>query len=148
MPELSKRSNLQLVVIGGRGWKNSKMRDIVETEGFPRERVVFCGFVPNSDLVKLYNLARCFVSASLNDAFGMPQLEALLCGCPLVTANNSAMIEVASGKDGAVTIEGYNKQTWIDTIIRIANKRPTVNTSQLVAYDWDIILKKFLEERL
>lgn len=148
MPELSKRSNLQLVVIGGRGWKNSKMRDIVEAEGFPRERVIFCGFVPNADLVKLYNLARCFVSASLNEGFGMPQLEALLCGCPIVTAHNSAMIEVAADKDGAVTVEGYDPQTWIDTIIRTANERPTVNTSQLASYDWDIILKKFLENKL
>jgi glycosyltransferase involved in cell wall biosynthesis len=78
----------------------------------------------------------------------MPQLEALLCGCPIVTAHNSAMIEVAADKDGAVTVEGYDPQTWIDTIIRTANERPTVNTSQLASYDWDIILKKFLENKL
>jgi hypothetical protein len=78
----------------------------------------------------------------------MPQLEALLCECPIVTAHNSAMIEVASGKDGAFTVEGYDPQIWIDTIIRIANERPTVNTSQLAAYDWDIILKNFLENNL
>ena len=78
----------------------------------------------------------------------MPQLEALLCGCPIVTAHNSAMIEVAADKDGAVTVEGYDPQIWIDTIIRTANERPTVNTSQLASYDWDIILKKFLENKL
>ena len=148
MPDLYRQENLQLVVVGGRGWKNSPIRSIVEADGFPRESTVFCGFLPNEDLVKLYHLARCFVSASLNEGFGMPQLEALLCGCPIVTAHNSAMIEVAKGKSGATTVEGYDPQVWKDTIIRIAGTRPQVNTEQLAAYDWDKILKQFLENRI
>ena len=148
MPELYRRKQLQMVVVGGSGWKNSSIRSIVEDKYFPRESTVFCGFVPNEDLVKLYHLARCFVSASLNEGFGMPQLEALLCGCPIVTAHNSAMIEVAEGKDGATTVEGYDPETWIHTIIRVTEERPKVNTAQLADYDWDIVLKKLLEERL
>jgi len=148
MPELYRRKRLQLVVVGGSGWKNSSIRSIVEDKNFPRECTVFCGFVPNEDLVKLYHLARCFVSASLNEGFGMPQLEALLCGCPIVTAHNSAMIEVAEGKDGATTVEGYDQETWINTVIRVAEERPQVNTAQMADYDWDIVLKKLLEERL
>lgn len=148
IPELYRRKRLQLVVVGGRGWKNSPIHEIVEAEDYPRESTVFCGFVPNEDLVKLYHLATCFVSTSLNEGFGMPQLEALLCGCPIVTAHNSAMIEIAEGKDGATTVEGYNQETWINTIIRVAEQRPQVNTSQLADYDWELILKNFLESRL
>jgi glycosyltransferase involved in cell wall biosynthesis len=148
MPELYRRKQLQMVVVGGSGWKNSSIRSIVEDKDFPRESTVFCGFVPNEDLVKLYHLARCFVSASLNEGFGMPQLEALLCGCPIVTAHNSAMIEMAEGKDGANTVEGYDQETWIQTIIHVAEERPKVNTAQLANYDWDIVLKKLLEKRL
>lgn len=148
MPELYRRKQLQLVVVGGSGWKNSSLRSVVENQAFPRESTVFCGFVPNEDLVKLYHLARCFVSASLNEGFGMPQLEALLCGCPIVTAHNSAMIEVAEGKDGATTVEGYEQETWINEILYVAEQRPKVNMTQLSAYDWDLILKKFLESRL
>lgn len=148
MPELYRRKQLQLVVVGGSGWKNSSIRSVVEDKDFPRESTVFCGFVPNEDLVKLYHLARCFVSASLNEGFGMPQLEALLCGCPIVTAHNSAMIEVAEGKDGATTVAGYDPDIWIDTIIRVADERPKVDTAQLADYDWNVILKNFLESRL
>lgn len=148
MPELYRRRQLQLVVVGGSGWKNSSIRSVVEDQAFPRESTVFCGFVPNEELVMLYHLARCFVSASLNEGFGMPQLEALLCGCPIVTAHNSAMIEVAEGKAGATTVEGYDQKTWINTIIRVADERPKVDTAQLADYDWDFILKKFLESRL
>jgi glycosyltransferase involved in cell wall biosynthesis len=148
MPELYHRKQVQLVVVGGRGWKNSPIHDIVKADGYPRESTVFCGFVSNEDLVKLYNLAACFISASLNEGFGMPQLEALLCGCPIITAHNSAMIEVAEGKDGATTIEGYDQETWINTIIRVAEQRPQVDTTQLADYDWELILKKFIESRL
>ena len=148
MPELYQRQHLQLVVVGGKGWKSSSIRDIVETSGYPTQSTVFCGFVPNEDLAKLYNLASCFVSASLNEGFGMPQLEALLCGCPIVTAHNSAMIEIAQGKNGATTIEGYDIQQWIDTILQVANTRPAVNPLQLVYYDWNVILKDFITHRL
>jgi len=148
MPELYRRKQLQLVVVGGSGWKNSSIRTVVEDKAFLRESAVFCGFVPNEDLVKLYHLARCFVSASLNEGFGMPQLEALLCGCPIVTAHNSAMIEVAEGKDGATTVEGYDQETWINTIIQVAEQRPEVITTQLDNYNWNLILKNFIENRL
>ena len=148
MPELSKRASLQLVIVGGKGWKNNDIRNIIEHPGYPVESVVFCGFVPNEDLVKLYNLARCFVSCSLNEGFGMPQLEALFCECPIVTSHNSAMIEVAGGKDGAVTIEGYDKKKWTDAIIRVSEERPKVNLSQLESYDWNNIVTKLVKNRL
>ena len=58
------------------------------------------------------------------------------------------MIEVAEGKDGATTVAGYDPDIWIDTIIRVADERPKVDTAQLADYDWNVILKNFLESRL
>lgn len=144
MPQLYREHQLQLVVVGGHGWKNSNIRNIIHRDGFPKGSTIFCGFVSNEELAKLYNMANCFVSASLNEGFGMPQLEALLCGCPIVTAHNSAMTEIALNKDGAYTIEGYNPQTWIDTISRVVDTRPQVNLAQLAAYDWEKIVNEFL----
>lgn len=144
MPRLYKEYHLQLVVVGGRGWKNSTIAKVVDAADFPKESTVFCGFVGNAELSQLYNTADCFVSASLNEGFGMPQLEALCCGCPVVTARNSAMTEVADGKDGAITIEGYDPETWVSTIVRIATEHPHVNTTQLADYDWAVILKRLI----
>ena len=148
MPQLYHEYKLQLVIVGGRGWKNSSISNLVNEESFPKESTIFCGYVSNEELAQLYHIADCFVSASLNEGFGMPQLEALLCGCPIVTAHNSAMIEVAAGKDGAVTVEGYHPKIWIDTIMQMVNTRPQVNISQLDAYDWDVIVSKLLLEEL
>ena len=142
MPDLYQHHQLQLVVVGGHGWKNSTLSMIVNADNFPKESTVFCGFVSNSELAQLYNMADSFVSASLNEGFGMPQLEALFCGCPVVTAHNSAMIEIASGKEGAVTVDGYDKQHWIDAIVQQVEKHPKVNPAQLQEYNWDSIVKR------
>lgn len=144
MPDLYIKHHIQLVIVGGRGWKNSSISTIVNAEDFPKESVIFCGFVTNSELSRLYNIADCFVSASLNEGFGMPQLEALLCGCPIVTAHNSAMIEVAEGKDGAYTVQDYDTKKWINTITHVINEHPQVNTKPLDVYDWNLILKQLL----
>lgn len=145
MPELYRRMGIQLVIVGGKGWRNSHIRNIVENKNYPRKSTIFCGYVPNEDLAQLYHMAQCFVSTSLNEGFGMPQLEALLCGCPVVTAHNSAMIEVAANKDGAISVEGYDPQTWINSIETTLGKRPKVNQDQLKSYNWDLILANFLK---
>jgi glycosyltransferase involved in cell wall biosynthesis len=76
------------------------------------------------------------------EGFGMPQLEALLCGCPVVTAHNTAMIEVAKEKDGAVTVEGYDKEKWIHAIVKMLQERPNVNLQQLSDYHWGNIIDR------
>lgn len=144
MPTVWSRTHTQLVVVGASGWKNSHIKAVVEAEDFPRESVVFCGFVPEDDLIMLYNTAHCFVSASLNEGFGMPQLEALLCGCPVVTARNSAMTEVAEGKQGTVCIAGYDPQTWIDALLGVLADRPSVIREEFSAYDWHAIVRRLL----
>lgn len=144
MPELYRQTAIQLVVVGAKSWGKTHIQQIVEQEGFPRESVVFCKFVPNEDLARLYHCACCFVSAALNEGFGMPQLEALLCGCPVVTAHNSAMIEVARGKTGATTVEGYNPETWICVIKQTIASRPVPNVKELEEYKWSNVLRRIL----
>lgn len=142
IPEINKRTSIQLVVVGAKGWKNSAIKDVIESGYFPLESTIFCGYVSNEDLVKLYNLAECFVSTSLNEGFGLPQLEAFICGCPVVTSANSAMIEVTKDKSGGLLVEGYNHQRWIDEICSFINSSPIVNQDEFDEYDWNVIVNK------
>ena len=148
MPELYRERHIQLVVVGGKGWKNSDLREIVEASDYPRDAIIFCGYVTNHELSLLYNTADCFVSAALMEGFGMPQLEALYCGCPVVTAHNTAMIEVARGKDGAYTVEGYDPSDWKRAILHVLDNHPTVDQRQLAEYDWVTIIHQFLKEKI
>ena len=144
MPDLYQKHQLQLVVVGGKSWKSSDIKDIVESPSFPQDSIIFCGFVSNEELARLYSCADCFVSAALMEGLGMPQLEALLCGCPVVTAHNTAMIEVAEGKEGAVTVEGYDPQTWQQAILNMIQNPKPVAQEQLAEYDWERIIQKLL----
>lgn len=144
IPSLYKEHQIQLVVVGAKGWKNSSLRTIIESPDFPKESAIFCGFITNTELADLYNTADCFISAALMEGFGMPQLEALKCGCPIITAHNTAMIEVAQGKSGATTIEGYQPEVWKQTILKVLDEHPTVNQQQLQEYDWKNIIQRLL----
>ena len=144
IPSLYKEHQIQLVVVGAKGWKNSSLRAIIESPDFPKESTIFCSFITNTELADLYNTADCFISAALMEGFGMPQLEALKCGCPIITAHNTAMIEVAQGKSGATTVEGYQPEVWKQTILKVLDEHFTVNQQQLQEYDWKNIIQRLV----
>lgn len=146
MPQLYKYSNVQLVVVGANKWKSSSIFNIVNSKGFPRESTIFCNYISDSDLADLYNIADLFVSPSLTEGLGLPQIEALLCGCPIITSENTAMAEVANGKEGAKTIKGYNPEMWISEISRALTDRPVVNVEQMKEYNWTVIIDNFRKE--
>ena len=84
----------RLVVVGGRRWKYRDDLTLIESLGLA-ERVQILGFVPRPDLVLLYNLAACFVFPSWYESFGLAQLEAMACGCPVIASDTGALPEVA-----------------------------------------------------
>lgn len=140
IPDLYQQHGIQLVVVGAKSWKSTDIRDIIEAPTFPKESTIFCGYITNEELALLYNTADCFVSAALMEGFGMPQIEALRCGCPVITAHNTAMVEIAENKDGAITIKGYDKEQWIKTIVQVITSKPHVNPQQITQYNWEKVI--------
>ncbi|HEX2911797.1 MAG TPA: glycosyltransferase family 1 protein [Chloroflexia bacterium] len=85
------------LVLGGRkGWLYEPILERIAELGL-QDEIVWLDFVPEDDLVALYNLADLFCFPSLYEGFGIPPLEALACGTPVVTASNSSLAEVFSG---------------------------------------------------
>lgn len=85
------------LVLGGRkGWLYEPILRRIDELGLSDE-IVWLDFVPEGDLAAVYNLADLFCFPSLYEGFGIPPLEALACGTPVVTANNSSLAEVFSG---------------------------------------------------
>lgn len=138
MPELA-LLGFTLLIIGANGWGNALGNLTPEI----REKVKFSGFVPNEDLVRIYQLVSVFVSTSLNEGFGLPQLEAMCCGCPVVSAHNSAMIEVVEG--AGETVKGWEAGDWISTIKKVANNREyyiTRGYQRASTYEWSKIISQ------
>jgi glycosyltransferase involved in cell wall biosynthesis len=96
------RDDLKLVVAGGEGWGGMDIRARAEALKL-RDRVIFTGFVDDDDLPDLYRGALMFVYPSLYEGFGLPILEAMACGIPVITSNRSSLPEVAG--DAALLID-------------------------------------------
>lgn len=120
MPELAKK-DLDLLIVGAKGWKDTGIEAILNEKGFPKENVKFSGFVSKDELVKIYNTASLLVLPSINEGFGLPALEAMSCGCPVVAADNSALHEVVD--KGGVLVKGWEKSAWISHILDVHYNR-------------------------
>lgn len=83
-----------LVLVGDRGWKDDAVFAAVERLALDGA-VRFLGYVPIDDLVVLYNLADVLVFPSLYEGFGLPVVEAMACGTPVITSPNGSLKEVA-----------------------------------------------------
>ena len=99
--------DFSLVLVGKQGWG----------EGFrSTEGVIWTGYVPKEDLVAVYSGSRVFVYPSLYEGFGLPILEAMACGVPIVTSNSSSMAEIA--KDVAILVDPRN-ETQLEKAIKM-----------------------------
>ena len=82
-----------------------------------QDRVVFTGFVDDATLTLLYNRAALFVYPSLYEGFGLPPLEAMACGCPVVASNATAMPETLG--DAAILVNPASTSELAAAIARV-----------------------------
>jgi len=87
------RDNYKLVIVGRKKWTHKQLTGLVNKLHLANN-VVFTGFVPESDLVYLYNGADLFIFISLREGFGFPPLEAMACGLPVIASNTTSLPEV------------------------------------------------------
>ena len=96
---------LSLVVIGKKGWMYEEILEAPKKFGV-EDSVKFLDFVPDEDLPSFYKNAICFVLPSLYEGFGLPILEAMKYGCPVITSNVSSLPE--AGGDAALYVDSLN----------------------------------------
>ena len=105
-----------LVVAGPRKWKYARIMQAVEELGIA-DRVIFTGYVPDEDLPALYAGADLFVFPSLYEGFGLPPLEAMACGTPVVCSSSSSLPEVVG--DAAVMVDPYDVEALAEAMHRV-----------------------------
>ena len=115
---LKERGGLEhkLVIVGRKGWLYEEIFKIVKNLGLSRE-IIFTGYVPEEVLVLLYNISDLFVYPSLYEGFGLPPLEAMSCGTPVITSNISSLPEVVG--DAAILVNPYNVEEIAEAIERV-----------------------------
>ena len=114
------RAGLSLVTAGPSGWKNRPIHDRLE-QASAELSIRQLGVVTRSDLALLYSCAEAFVYPSFAEGFGLPVLEAMACGAPVVTSNCSALPEVAG--DAALLVDPEDADAIADAISRVVGDR-------------------------
>jgi glycosyltransferase involved in cell wall biosynthesis len=94
-----------LILAGSYGWKSAALARKVEDLGLGG-RAKFVGFVADALLPALYAAADLFVYPTLYEGFGLPPLEAMACGCPVIASNAASLPEVTG--DAAVAVDPYD----------------------------------------
>jgi glycosyltransferase involved in cell wall biosynthesis len=102
-----------LIFAGGKGWLYKEMMAEVEKQEL-NGRVHFIGFVDDADLPALYSASELVAMPSLYEGFGLPLLEAMACGVPVLSSNASSLPEVVG--ETAVTLSPHNQQAWSQTL--------------------------------
>jgi glycosyltransferase involved in cell wall biosynthesis len=107
---------LKLVIAGGKGWLYDKIFARVEELGL-KDKVIFPGFIADEDLPALYNLAELFVFPSLYEGFGLPPLEAMACGTPVVTSDRPSLPEVV--REAGLMVEATDSEALAEAMERV-----------------------------
>jgi glycosyltransferase involved in cell wall biosynthesis len=136
-----------LVIAGLPGWLYAAVYDRIQEEGVG-EYVHFLGFVPDRDLAALYSLADLMVFPSLYEGFGMPPLEAMACGTPVVSSNNSSLPETVG--TAALMVDAEDTEGIADAIARVlGNSRLRTRLTELgrlqaAQFTWPAAAQKLL----
>jgi len=145
-----KFSDLKLLIIGKKGWMYESILDAPKKYGVENQ-VKFLDFVPDSELASYYKNALCFALPSLYEGFGLPVLEAMAYGCPVVVSNVSSLPEIA-GKAGIYVNPESAEDIAKGLLIAVRQRnliqgknRTNAGLAQTKKFTWDNAAKKTLE---
>jgi glycosyltransferase involved in cell wall biosynthesis len=111
----AERDDVVLAIVGGAGWRNEAYERELAAGG--PVRVVATGYVSDAELVRLYGGAECFLFPSLGEGFGMPVLEAMACGTPVVASNRPALPEVVG--EGGLMADPLDPEALAEALGRV-----------------------------
>jgi len=109
---------LGLVIAGGKGWLYQSFFERLQSLGLETQtRVTLTGYVPDDDLAALINCAEVFAFPSIFEGFGLPPLEAMACGVPVVCSNASSLPEVVG--EAGLLLPPHDVRAWADALARL-----------------------------
>ena len=115
---LELRCEMKLVIAGGKGWKCEQIYALPQKLNVEKD-VLFTGYIDEEDKPYIYNLSEIFLFPSLYEGFGIPILEAMASGTPVITSSVSSMPEVSGG--AAVLVNPLDVEVLSDAMLELSN---------------------------
>ncbi len=106
-----------LVIVGGKGWNYEEINEEI-LNNYLSKKIHMLGYISSPSLVKLYNCAKALVFPSLYEGFGIPPLEAMKSGCPVIASNTSSLPEVVG--DSAILVNPESHLEISDAMVYLA----------------------------
>ena len=147
--EEEKINDLSLVLVGTKGWSFDSIFDEIVASQKIRDRIIVTGYAADDDLASLYSGAMMFVYPSFYEGFGLPPLEAMQCGVPVITSNTSSLPEVVGNAGIMVSPEdGDALSHAMLTIYNSDELRKQMTTdalSQAAKFSWENCAEQTIE---
>lgn len=123
MIQAEKIRDLYFVLVGTNGWRYEEILATVAAGNLGADRIIVAGYVPDEALAPIYSGALAFVYPSLYEGFGLPPLEAMQCGTPVITSNTSALPEVVG--DAGIMVDPQDASALSDSMLTMYRKPET-----------------------
>ncbi len=142
MVEQQNIKDLSLVLVGTKGWLYDEIFEELSKNSALKDRIIVTGFADNEDLAALYSGAVAFVYPSLYEGFGLPPLEAMQCGVPVITSDTSSLPEVVG--DAGIMVSPTDEDALCQSMLDIYNSDSLRKTMSLKSIEQ---AKKFSWEK-
>lgn len=132
------KKEFKFLLAGFSGWNNAEVMNLIEQE---KENIVYLGYLSNLELAYLYNLADVFIYPSLYEGFGLPPLEAMACGTPVIVSNLASIPEVCG--ESVYYVDAYDVASIAEGIYKIATDEAMRNDmvkkglERVKLFNWD-----------
>lgn len=111
--------DISLVLVGTKGWDFEPIFNEIAINSKIRDKIIVTGYVPDEYLAPLYSGAMMFVYPSFYEGFGLPPLEAMQCGTPVITSNTSSLPEVVG--DAGIMVDPNDRDALCQAMLDIYN---------------------------
>lgn len=144
-----KIEDLQLVLVGSHGWDYHNILQEIANNSSIKDRIIVTGRVADEDLATIYSDAMVFIYPSLYEGFGLPPLEAMQCGTPVITSNTSSLPEVVG--NAGIMVDPQDIDVLCHSILKVY-KTPSLRSAmslksldQSKKFSWEKCTQKTID---
>jgi len=141
--------DIKLVIAGKKEWAYEKVLSTIKKEALQND-VIFSGYIEDADLPAIYSGASVLAFPSLYEGFGLPLVEAMACGTPIVASNISSVPEIA--KEAAILVDPYNEEDLSEALVSVLSDQKLKDSltqkghKRVSEFSWDKTAQEVLKE--